>query len=230
MQVDFNSFLRKEYVDIGGIVIASIVAVGLLACFVRWRGVLAELLGVRISSLSRSTVTRATLGNIVVNVLYQKPVADCSRTRWAIHFALFWGFVGLAVSTTLDAIMNPTAGPLPLLSPVRLAGNLGGALFMFGVVGSLARRIALPSVRKNSTRGDFFFLWVLFFAGLTGFLTEVLSDASFVSLDYFVYWSHLLIVAMLLVTAPFTKFAHAVGRPALLLVKRLAKRPAVTDS
>ncbi|MDA4112751.1 MAG: respiratory nitrate reductase subunit gamma [Thaumarchaeota archaeon] len=222
-QVDFNSFLQKNYIDIGGIVIVSVVGLGLLLCFIRWRGTFMELLRVRGPALSRSTITRATLSNVVVNVLYQKPVADCSRTRWAMHFTMFWGFIGLAIATTLDAILNPAAAPLPFLSPVRVVGNVGGVLFMFGVTLSLGRRVVSSSVRRDSSLGDFLFLGVLFLAGLTGFLTEFLSDLNVVYPDYFVFWSHLLLVSLLLVTAPFSKFVHAVGRPALLLVKRLAK-------
>jgi hypothetical protein len=227
-QVDFNSVLQKNYIDVGGIAIAAVVALGLLVCYIRWRETFIDLLHVRGSPLSRSTITRATLSSLVVNVLYQKPVADCSRTRWAIHFTMFWGFVGLAVATTLDAILNPAAAPLPFLSPVRVVGNVGGILFMFGVTASLGRRALLPSVRRNSSLGDFFFLGLLFLAGLTGFLTEFLSDLSIVYPDSLVFWSHLVLVTLLLVTAPFTKFVHAVGRPALLLVKKLAKEKSAT--
>ena len=222
-QVDFNSFLQKNFIDIGGIVIVAIVALGLLLCFIRWRETFLDLLRIRRASLARTTIARATLSSLVVNVLYQKPVADCSRTRWIMHFTMFWGFIGLAIATTLDAILNPAAAPLPFLSPVRIVGNVGGVLFMFGVTLSLGRRVMSPSVRRNSSLGDFFFLGVLFLAGMTGFLTEFLSDLNVVYPDYFVFWSHLLFVSLLLVTAPFSKFVHAIGRPALLLVKKLAK-------
>jgi nitrate reductase gamma subunit len=222
-QVDFNSFLEKNYVDLGGYIILAVVVVGLAFGFTRWRGALSDLLKVGTTRLTAGTKTKVTLRSLAINVLYQKPVADCSRTRWAIHFSLFWGFVGLAIATTLDAILNPTAGPIPLLSPVRVAGNVGGALFMFGVTASLARRLALPVVRRNSSLGDFFFLGVLFVAGLTGFFTEFLAGTATQSLDFVIYWSHLLFVALLLVSAPFTKFIHAVGRPTILLVKNLAE-------
>ena len=115
--IDFNSFLEKSLVDDGGIVIAVIVAIGVLADLIRWRRTLRTTFPsvARISAFAGLAVGR----NLVVDVLYQKPIVDCSRVRWFAHLAMFWGFVGLAVTTTLDAIVNPTAAPLPLVSPVR---------------------------------------------------------------------------------------------------------------
>lgn len=170
--------------------------------------------------LSASSKARILANNLAVDVFYQKPIADCSRTRWFAHLAMFWGFVGLAVTTTLDEILNPTAGPLPLLSPVRIIGNITGAFFIAGVSVSLARRLIVPSVRENSTVGDFAFLLLLFLTGVTGFATEILSNLNLVVVDNFSYWSHIILVAALLASAPFTKFVHAIGRPILLMVKR----------
>jgi nitrate reductase gamma subunit len=222
--IDFNSFLQKSWVDDGGIIIAAVVAIGIIADLLRWRKTLRSSL----SSTARPMVSgvaraRALAVNLVVDVLYQKPIADCSRVRWLAHLAMFWGFVGLAITTTLDAIVNPTAAPLPLFSPVRLIGNISGIIFMVGLGYSLGRRVIVASVRRGSTAGDILFLAVLFLTGLTGFLTEYLSDLNVIYPDYLIYWSHIVLVAALLLTAPFTKFVHALGRPILFFIRRLGK-------
>jgi len=134
--------------------------------------------------------------------------------------AMFWGFLGLAITTTLDEILNPTAGPLPLLSPVRILGNVSGVFFVAGVSYSLGRRLLVQSVRENSTKGDAVFLSLLILTGVTGFVTEIFSQFNLVAPDSFSYWFHLILVTALLATAPFTKFVHAIGRPILLLVRR----------
>lgn len=216
--INFNEFLPKNYIDIGGAAIATIVAIGVAYGVLRWR---AALVGKSSSGiLSTATRARVLANSLAIDVLYQKPIADCSRTRWFAHLAMFWGFLGLAVTTTMDEILNPSAGPLPLTSPVRILGNISGVFFLAGVSISFTRRLVVSDVRENSTVGDVVFLTLLFLTGLTGFITEIFSQINFVSADSFSYWSHLILVAALLASAPFTKFVHAIGRPILLLFKR----------
>jgi nitrate reductase gamma subunit len=219
--INFNTFLPKGYVDTGGIVILSVVIFGIAFGILRWRRALAEglphITSYTLSAASKAKVLANSLG---VDVLYQKPIADCSRTRWIAHLAMFWGFLGLAVTTTLDEILNPSAAPLQLTSPVRILGNVSGILFVAGVSYSLGRRLFVRSVRENSTRGDAVFLLMLFLTGVSGFTTEIFSDLNVVFPDGFSYWFHIILVAALLASAPFSKFVHAIGRPIRLLIKR----------
>ena len=199
-------------------VIAAIVIFGIAYGVLRWRSaIVGKSSSVLLSSAARA---RVLANGLAIDVLYQKPIADCSRTRWFAHLAMFWGFLGLAVTTTMDTILNPTAAPLPITSPVRILGNISGIFFVAGVTYSLVRRLVVRDVRENSTKGDAVFLALLFLTGVTGFVVEFFSQFNFVSADSFSYWSHLILVAALLVTAPFTKFVHAIGRPILLLLRR----------
>jgi nitrate reductase gamma subunit len=218
MLINFNDFLPKNYIDVGGAIIAVIVVIGIAYGIFRWR---AALVG-KSSSAMLSTAARAKVlaNGLAIDVFYQKPIADCSRARWFSHLAMFWGFLGLAVTTTMDEILNPSAGPLPISSPVRILGNISGIFFLAGVSISLGRRLVVRDVRKNSTVGDAIFLVLLFLTGLTGFITEIFSQFNLVPADSFSFWSHLVLVAALLASAPFTKFVHAIGRPILLLFKR----------
>jgi len=75
-------------------------------------------------------------------------------------------------------------------------------------------------VRKNTTRGDSIFLLMLFLTGVSGFATEIFSDLNIFFPDAFSYWFHILLVAGLLASAPFSKFVHSIGRPILLLLRR----------
>jgi nitrate reductase gamma subunit len=219
--INFNTFLPKGYVDIGGIIILIVVIFGIAYGLVRWRKALAETLP-HITSYSLSAASKAKVlaNNLGIDVFYQKPIADCSRARWIAHLAMFWGFLGLAVTTTLDEIVNPAAAPLELTSPIRILGNISGVLFVAGVSVSIGRRLFVPSVRENSNLGDFVFLLLLFLTGVSGFTTEIFSDLNVVFPDGFSYWFHIILVTALLASAPFSKFVHAIGRPILLLVKR----------
>lgn len=219
--INFNSFLQKNYVDFGGAIIAFVVVLGIIFGVLRWRRSLVDRLPHDVThSLPGASRVKVLADTLAVDVFYQKPIADCSRTRWFAHLAVFWGFVGLAVTTTMDEILNPSAAPLPLSSPIRILGNISGIFFIAGVSLSLGRRLVVPSVRENSVAGDVIFLLLLLLAGVTGFVTEIFSTLNLVSAGSFTYWSHLILVAALLASAPFTKFVHAIGRPILLLVKR----------
>jgi hypothetical protein len=220
--IDFNTFLDRYYIDLGGAAVAAFVALAVASGLLRWRPTLRSLFRSDTSSQPSPSRGRVILHGIIYDVLLQKPVKDCSTPRWAVHFCLFWGFIGLSIATTLDAITNPSAAPLPLFSAVRVAGNVGGILFMTGVVLSIGRRALVSDVRKNSNAADIVFLAMLFATGITGFATEYLSDLNMTLPDSVVFWSHMVFVTTLLVTAPFTKFVHSIGRPLLLYAKRLA--------
>jgi nitrate reductase gamma subunit len=219
--IDFNSFLPKSYVDFGAGIVLAIVVIGVIYGLVRWRTpVSLKTSKVAGRSLSVSAKAKVLANNLIIDVFYQKSIADCSHARWFAHLAMFWGFLGLAATTTLDEIMNPSAGPLSITSPIRILGNVSGVLFVAGVSVSLGRRMILPSVRENSTIGDGIFLGLLFLTGVSGFVTEFFSEFNFAFPDNISYWFHIILVAALLASAPFSKFVHAIGRPLLLLLRR----------
>ncbi len=221
MSVDFNSLLPHELILIGGTVIFLWVAVAVVFDLIRWRDVIGSY-----GAGSETSTAKAILGSlgrtITEDVLVQRKIRDCNLARWFSHLAVFWGFIMLAASTTLDAMLNSQALPLPITSPVRLVGNLGGVLFMSGLAIMVYRRAFSQGVRRSSTLADVFFLAVLCTAGITGFLTEILSDGGSFSALAAVYWTHLMTVAALFVLAPFTKFVHALGRPLLAFLERYA--------
>jgi nitrate reductase gamma subunit len=218
LSVNFNTFLPRQDIDLAGAIIALVVILGLTFVLLRWRNTISGKLRVHGSQREDSLARK-----FLVYVLYQKPMSDCSRARWFAHFAMFWGFIGLAATTTLDEIINPSASPLSITSPVRILGNTTGVLFVLGVSLSLGFRLS-PRARKNMNYGDMTLLFLLLIAGVTGFATEIFSDANLIFPDQVVYWLHIGFVASLLATAPFSKFVHAVGRPILLLTKRMPPR------
>lgn len=134
---------------------------------------------------------------------------------------IFWGFIGLSISTTLAAILNPTGGPLPFFHIVRVTGNVGGTLFITGLTIFLYRRLLDKEVRRTTDFTDMFFLGLMYFAGASGFAVEILSDLNLYSETVLAYFLHLLGAAVLLALAPFTKFVHAVGRTLILLTERI---------
>ncbi len=148
--------------------------------------------------------------------------------RWFIHAATMWGFLGLLVATIADFLLDltglkPTGAHVPLWYPVRLLGTLGGLLLVYGTSVSIVRRVRKRerSVARSSV-SDWWFLWLLWFAGVSGFALELalyLPDAP--GWGYPVFLFHVAVSMTLVLLAPFGKFAHAIYRPVALAVLRL---------
>jgi nitrate reductase gamma subunit len=171
-----------------------------------------------------SGIANSVLAVLVRDVFTTRVLATCSRTKRYSHLAIFWGFVFLAVSTTLAFITNPNNVILPLYNPVKIFGNTGGALVIAGFLGMfyVRYRERLPIWRVN--RSDVF-LMTLFLTVVTGFITQ---QTIYSSLGAFwisgAFWIHMVLVTLLLVSAPFTKFFHALSKPVSLLYEEIDRR------
>jgi nitrate reductase gamma subunit len=146
---------------------------------------------------------------------------SCSKTKRISHFAIFWGFVFLAISTTLAFLTNPTNLVLPLLNPVKIFGNVGGALVVVGFAGIFYVRYREEEPVWKLTRSDIF-LVTIFLAVVTGFITQQATYSSLGS-EWVssTFWIHMIFVIILLATAPFTKFFHAISKPISLLYEEI---------
>lgn len=143
------------------------------------------------------------------------------RTKALAHALVWWGFVFAAVSTILgfafDKWISETTlipgGKLGPMGPYLVIGTgaLGGVLIVVGFVLMLVvrwqgtRPISEPAVTD-------FFLWVMFLVALSGFAlmgVELVAPTNpwAVSTAFSI---HILLVAIMFATMPWTKFGHAV--------------------
>lgn len=149
-------------------------------------------------------------------------MSDCEDAQqWFAHLCILWGFAGLFATTSLDALVNPAADPLPLLHPVRLLGNATGVLFMAGLTLALVRRALLAHVRAASRPADWTFLLSLWGTGASGFLVQWFADRADAPGTAWSYGVHLVFVALVIAAAPWTKFVHAAWRPTWILYREL---------
>jgi ferredoxin len=142
--------------------------------------------------------------------------------RWFNHMMIFWGFLGLLVSTSLRFLVVPTNGNVvPLTDPVRLLGTVGGILLTYGTLTMMVERLRKSDVStKHTLFTDWMFLALLLLTGLTGFFLEAFSYGSAAWLTDYALAAHLVVVFELLILAPFTKFAHAIYRPFAIWISR----------
>jgi ferredoxin len=180
------------------------------------------------------------LKNVIAELAAQKRYRDCEeepkapwyRGRWFVHMSIMWGFIGLGVATALDYLLMIVADkvpgqPDPLWWPTRLLGTVAGLLLMYGTSVALVERYRRPDkYASHSLLSDWLFLWLLWLAGLTGFVLEAaLYLPTMSAWGYIVFLVHVVVAMEVIVLLPFTKFAHSVYRPLALLIHELS-RPA----
>ena len=153
------------------------------------------------------------------------------RRTWFMHAATMLGFLGLLLATTLDFGLDiigwkHTGEQVPIWYPVRLLGTVAGLLMMYGATGLMIRRWRKGgrTVRRSFT-SDWTFLWLLWLAGLTGFVIELALYLPEPPVwGYLGFLIHVAIAMVLVLLVPFTKFAHAIYRPVSLFLQSLQER------
>jgi len=167
------------------------------------------------------TAVAATLVDILKHRRFAQCKEEAPGTRptrkehlFHTHLAVFYGFLGLVVTTASVGIGIYAFGyltPWPLWHPVKILGNLSGLAVIVAVVVFLWRRIADAERAGKSTYSDWLFLTILGLTTLTGFMSQWLRLGG-TRAAYAVYFVHLLFIFFLLVYIPYSKFAHLVYR------------------
>jgi nitrate reductase gamma subunit len=223
MLIQFNSFLPVYLLDAGAVLVVIIIALALAYKLRRWTRVTTpSFFKDAKANLGSSGLAKLFLSELVSRVLAQKELLTDSRARRATHLMIFWGFIGLAFATVWDDLFfHDGALPEPLSSANfgNLVGNVAGALLLAGMTIVIVRYVVVPKFRIG-TRGDLVFLGLLYFATITGFLTEF-SRSTVSWFAYGNYGLHLVLVAALFLTAPFTHFFHSILTPFMRYVERV---------
>ena len=135
----------------------------------------------------------------------------------------FYGFAGLALTAGVGAfyeIFLHESSPYQLLHPVKILGNSSAIVFFIGSSILVMRRVQGHEKAGNSTYQDWMFLFVLYIIGVTGIFLEIFRLSGIAGLAYPAYFIHLVCIFVLLVFAPYSKFAHIVYRFVALLWAR----------
>jgi nitrate reductase gamma subunit/ferredoxin len=149
-------------------------------------------------------------------------------SKWFVHAATMWGFLGLLTATELDFLLDiigvkATGSFVPLWYPTRLLGTLSGLLFMYGVSVLLYKRWkSVDKAHSFSRPSDWIFLILLCISGVTGFIVEIaLYLPGSPIWGYWIFIFHVAVSITLLLLLPFTKFAHAIYRIVALYIYAL---------
>jgi len=191
--------------------------------------------GVSLARFVKGLRAHGATGNILsglvpalVEILLHKRFQECGKekNRYWGHLLTLWGFAGLAFMGTVVGI-GTMAGfmhtPLPFLDPARpvesffkIFANVCAVVILAGLVILLADRVGDREKRKNSTYFDWLFLLCLTAVVLTGIASQFLRLMAADPVMYGVYYVHLVLIFVLFLFAPYTKFAHMVYRTVAL--------------
>jgi quinone-modifying oxidoreductase, subunit QmoC len=139
---------------------------------------------------------------------------EANNIRYAAHLLVFWGMIGLFVTTAIVAFnidvlhLDPPSRGGPGTVPIKILGNVSAAAFVIGLGIMLFRRLNEPDQAGGSSYFDWLFLFIIFGTGLTGWVTELVRWAGSAPGAYTLYTIHLMFVLALLLYLPFSKFAH----------------------
>ena len=167
---------------------------------------------------------RVALHALIVEGLFVRSLWRKSKHRWAMHGLMLYGFLGLGATDFLMSVLNPTRADLGQGHPLKIAANTAGLILLLGLAYVRVRYRKDEYIDNGLTLGrDYAFVNLMTLALITGFLTElfgVLGANLWILPTYLV---HLVLVAILLLSAPFTRFSHAFVVPALIAMTRLTE-------
>ena len=229
-------FVPEPWIHYSGIAVGATVGLAVLAGVLR---MYRRLSGGMRESGEKGPGPKEWVRQLVPTVFKESLIQDRSRQcdadgssekwpggRWLNHMLIFWGFLGLLVSTTLRYLVVPTNGDVvPLYDPVRLLGTASGVLLSYGTLVMIASRVGKVDVSMQRTQfTDWVFLALLFLTGVSGFVLEASTYGSSGGLIDYALAIHLVVVFELLIMAPFTKFAHVIYRPFAIWMSRAYHR------
>jgi quinone-modifying oxidoreductase subunit QmoC len=182
----------------------------------------------------------AQLAPVALEIATHKRFAECGGAgyRRVGHLALFWGFVGAALTSGLLILaiyVQGEATPLALGHPYKILGNVSALLLVLGVGVLVANRVGQDVEKSGSTAFDWFFSGVVALVVFTGVGSELArllatDGGVFATVAVGVYVVHLAAVTTLFVTFPYSKFAHLVYRTLAMVHERMARAPGETGA
>ncbi len=176
----------------------------------------------------------AAFFGVIKDIMTHRQFKDCgvNQSRNLAHMALFYGFIGLAITTACVVIIhygNQFFGwfgydtPLPFFHPVKILGNISALAAIIGIFLITGRRLTSDMV-GNTVVFEWMFLTDVLLIIVTGILAQVVRTSGMGSLAYIIYYFHLVFVFFLFAYMPHSKMGHMFYRTAALVYSRYSGR------
>jgi quinone-modifying oxidoreductase subunit QmoC len=174
-------------------------------------------------SAARGSIIMAAVAAVMDILLHNKfKECEANKLRYWAHLLVFYGFIGLLITTaiaviyillmTMESPPSWVAYPLPWWRPEKFLGNLSAAALLIGLSLMIANRLKGGANVSKTSYTDWLLIVVIATLAVTGVVVEILRYADVSPLAYYVYFVHLVSAFMLLIYLPYSKFAHLVYR------------------
>ena len=167
-------------------------------------------------------LTFAKFWQVIRKIMVHKDFNSCTqqKNRSLAHLFVFWGFI-LLLFVTFFAILSTIFFdyPLSFLNPVKIAGNTGALLLLTGASIMIMNRLIRPE-SLSSNYADWFFLISFWLLTVSGILVEAARFLEWSS-AYHIYFGHLVMVWIIILYLPYTKFVHFLYRTTALIFLKL---------
>jgi ferredoxin len=214
-QVDFMSFIGLEPIHWAGIVlVAFIILVSLTQIGILFRNLRRGAGRAEWRAKKAALAAWHALSESVIQKRFDE--CDSGRPRRLAHMAVSWGFMGMFLATIIIGAVDFKWLPWPRWVSLVI-GSFSGVLTLLGlsyyVYLRLRRKTALG---RYSHPSDWAFLILLILSVASGFVMLFFRLLNWPMAAYVTFAFHLVAVFDLLVTFPFSKFAHVIYRPLAL--------------
>jgi ferredoxin/nitrate reductase gamma subunit len=213
-EFDFQSFIPLDPIHWAGLVlVAFIVLAAGIQIWILYR----NLRGPGASTMKAGQAGISAWKALSESVV-QSRFGECDDGLWRrlAHMAVSWGFMGMFLATVIIGAVDFNWLHWPRWVSL-VVGSVSGVACSLGLGYYIYLRLAKKTaVGKYSHPSDWVFLLLLALSVLSGF---VIVGFRFLGLPMAAYVTavfHLVVVFDLLVTFPFSKFAHVVYRPVAL--------------
>jgi quinone-modifying oxidoreductase subunit QmoC len=213
--VDYSKFFPHTWLNISFMIFVLLIFMGVI------RGVKKFW-----SDMKRNMPFNGTKSNLVINLIkttreifFHNKFRQCNAQhyRYSAHLLVFWGFI-ILLAVTVFAILSTIFFDYPLTfwHPVKITANAAAVFLLFGCAIMIYKRLINRDQKIKSNYADWFFLISFLLLTISGVLTEVARFENW-KLAYFIYFIHLVLVWMVIMYAPYTKFAHFIYRTIALV-------------
>jgi quinone-modifying oxidoreductase subunit QmoC len=174
----------------------------------------------------KKTTLLKSLLSTIIDIIGHKNFTKCkeNKTKYLAHLFVFWGFIALLVVTLLAIVsIIFDVYPLDLWNPIKILGNLATVSLFAGLFIMMAKRLFGKEHKDHSNYYDTILLVFLFLLTLSGVGLEASRFLNW-SFAYYLYVFHLCCVWMIVLYAPFTKFAHVIYRTTAMVYAKYTGR------
>lgn len=214
-KVDFLSFISLDHIhDAGLVLVGFIVLAAGIQIWILYRNLRSGPGAAAFKAKKAGISAWKALSESVVQKSFGKCAAD--RLRRMAHMAVSWGFMGMFLATVIIGAVDFNWLQWPRWISM-VVGSLAGIATLAGLAYYIYLRFGRKTaVGKYSHPSDWAFLILLALSVLSGYVMLFLRLLNLPLAAYLVFAFHLVVVFDLLVTFPFSKFAHVIYRPVAL--------------